>query len=214
MLIVGIGVPIFQQTTGIEAVTYYSPEILQAAGSTDHRYLIYATVLFGIVKVTFIFVATFLLDRIGRKPLLLVSSGGLSVALFILVFSSHPSSSSWGLSIFAICLYTASFSIGFGPVTWVLCSEIYPSPIRGRGMSVSTFANRIFSGTIAMTFLSVAEALSASGTFLMYGIISLFSLVWVYYYVPETKERSLEQIEEEFKHQIDRKSNFFALGSN
>jgi MFS family permease len=206
MLIVGIGVSIFQQTSGIEAVTYYSPEILQASGPKDPRYLIYATVLFGIVKVVFILIATFLADRVGRRPLLLTSAFGLSIALFSLMFASRGGPLSWGLSIFSISLHTASYSIGFGPVTWVLCSEVFPSPIRGRGMSISMFTNRIFSGAIAMTFLSVSEAISPAGTFLLYGGISLISLIWVYYYVPETKGRPLEQIEEEFKRHNERTS--------
>lgn len=201
MLIVGLGVQAFQQLIGIEAVVYYSPEILASAGISNHAHRIYATVFIGLIKVSFIFVATMILDKVGRKPLLLASSIGISSALICLVFASNGGgiSSSVGLSVFALCLFNASFSIGFGPIAWVLCSEVYPSPIRGRAMSLSTFVNRIFSGTCAMTFLSLTETLTAPGTFLMFAVLSTLAFIWVWVFVPETKNKTLEQIEHEFK---------------
>ncbi|CAH1414492.1 unnamed protein product [Lactuca virosa] len=198
MLITGFGIQCFQQITGIDATVYYSPEILQTAGIEEKSRLLAATVAVGIAKTLFILVAIMLIDKIGRKPLLYVSTIGMTICLCGLAISlSLFKGTTLGveLAILSICGNVAFFSIGIGPVCWVLTSEIFPLRLRAQASALGAVGNRVCSGVVAMSFLSVSRAISMAGTFLIFTILSFLSVGFVYKLVPETKGKSLEQIE-------------------
>ncbi|KAI3728779.1 hypothetical protein L6452_17421 [Arctium lappa] len=198
MLVTGFGIQCFQQITGIDATVYYSPEILQTAGIQEKSRLLAATVAVGITKTAFILVAIMLIDKVGRKPLLYVSTIGMTICLCGLAISlSFFKATSLGvaLAILSICGNVAFFSIGMGPVCWVLTSEIFPLRLRAQASALGAVGNRVCSGVVAMSFLSVSRAISMAGTFSIFTVLSGFSVAFVYKLVPETKGKSLEQIE-------------------
>ncbi|XP_019051766.1 PREDICTED: probable polyol transporter 4 [Nelumbo nucifera] len=198
MLIAGLGIQCFQQMTGIDAAVYYSPTIFKEAGIRENGTLLAATVAVGFTKTSFILVAIFLIDRVGRKPLLYVSTIGMTACL--LVLSLALSSMEHGevtvvLVIFVVSGYVAFFSMGIGPISWLLPSEIFPLRLRAQAAALGAVGNRICSGLVAMSFLSVAHAITVAGTFFIFFVISVLSIIFVYEFVPETKGKSLEQIE-------------------
>src|SRR6266487_3389729 len=198
-LVVGLGLAIFQQITGINTVIYYAPKILQAAGFNSASGAILATVGVGIVNVGMTILAMFLVDRVGRRPLLLAGIAGMIVTLGVLGLSFRVSNPSGQLAwIAVICLmgYVASFAISLGPIFWLLIAEIYPLKIRGLAEGAAATFNWGSNLIVALTFLTLVEKLGASSTFLLYAVASVASWLFAYYFVPETRGRTLEQIEE------------------
>src|SRR5256714_8427426 len=195
-LIVGLGLAIFQQITGINTVIYYAPRILQTAGFNSASGAILATVGVGIVNVGMTVLAMYLVDRAGRRPLLLIGIAGMIVTLGVLGLSFRHSSGqlAW---IAVICLmgYVASFAIGLGPIFWLLIAEIYPLKIRGLAEGTAATFNWASNLIVSLTFLTLVEKLGASSTFLLYAFASVASWLFAYYFVPETRGRTLEQIE-------------------
>ncbi|KAI3838195.1 hypothetical protein MKW92_019351 [Papaver armeniacum] len=202
MLITGMGIQLFQQITGIDATVCYGPTIFREAGIKDKTSLLAATVAIGFSKTIFILIAIFLIDRVGRKPLLYISTIGMTTCLFGLVislcFSGHGT---FGISIaiLLVCSNVAFFSVGIGPICWVLTSEIFPLKYRAQAAALGAVANRVSSGFISMSFLSVARAITVAGTFFIFSVISALSVAFVHICVPETKGKSLEQIEVMFQ---------------
>jgi len=197
-LIVGLGLAIFQQITGINTVIYYAPKILQAAGFNSASGAILATVGVGVVNVGMTILAMFLIDRTGRRPLLLVGIAGMIVTLGMLGLSFRISNPSVQLAwIAVICLmgYVAAFAISLGPIFWLLIAEIYPLKIRGLAEGMAATFNWASNLVVSLTFLTLIEKLGASSTFLLYAFASVASWLFAYYCVPETKGRTLEQIE-------------------
>ncbi|PYK12465.1 MAG: MFS transporter [Verrucomicrobia bacterium] len=197
-LVVGLGLAIFQQITGINTVIYYAPTILQAAGFNSASGAILATVGVGVVNVAMTIVAMFLIDRAGRRPLLLVGIAGMIITLSVLGLSFRISNPSGQLAwIAVICLmgYVASFAISLGPIFWLLIAEIYPLKIRGIAEGTAATSNWASNLIVSLTFLTLIEKLGASSTFLLYAFASVASWLFAYYFVPETKGRTLEQIE-------------------
>ncbi|KAK9676788.1 hypothetical protein RND81_11G100800 [Saponaria officinalis] len=201
MLVVGIGIQCFQQITGVDALVYYSPEILKEAGIENKTKLLAATVAVGVTKTAFILIAILLIDRVGRKPLLYISTIGMTICLFALgITLSFLQDQQFGiaLSILFICGNVAFFSIGIGPICWVLNSEIFPLRLRAQAVALGAMGNRVCSGVIAMSFLSMSSAISMAGTFFTFGVVSAAAVVFVFTVVPETKGKSLEEIESLF----------------
>ena len=197
-LVVGIGLAIFQQITGINTVIYYAPKILQAAGFNSASGAILATAGVGVVNVGLTVVAMFLVDRAGRRPLLLAGITGMIVTLGVLGLSFRISNPSGQLAwIAVICLmgYVASFAISLGPIFWLLIAEIYPLRIRGLAEGTAATFNWGSNLIVSLTFLTLVERLGASSTFLLYASFSVMSWLFAYYLVPETKWRTLEEIE-------------------
>ncbi|KAA8515289.1 hypothetical protein F0562_018481 [Nyssa sinensis] len=198
MLITGCGIQCFQQITGIDATVYYSPTIFKDAGIKSNSELLAATVAVGFTKTIFILVAIFLIDRVGRKPLLYVSTIGMTTCLFSLGLTlSVLGDDSVGikLAILSVCGNVAFFSVGIGPVCWVLSSEIFPLRLRAQASALGAVGSRVSSGIIAMSFLSVSRAITVAGTFFVFAAISVLSVAFVFKCVPETKGKSLEHIE-------------------
>ncbi|CAH9091115.1 unnamed protein product [Cuscuta epithymum] len=205
MLITGFGIQCFQQITGIDATVYYSPEILKAAGITGESKLLAATVAVGITKTAFILIAIVLIDRVGRKPLLYVSTIGMTICLFglgfALTFLSSEGSLGIPASILFVCGNVAFFSIGLGPVCWVLTSEIFPLKYRAQASALGAVGNRVCSGVVAMSFLSVSRAITVGGTFFVFSAVSAVAVAFTYILVPETKGKSLEEIQLMFQNE-------------
>ncbi|PSS24657.1 Polyol transporter like [Actinidia chinensis var. chinensis] len=204
MLITGCGIQCFQQITGIDATVYYSPTIFRDAGIKSNSQLLAATVAVGFTKTIFILVAIFLIDRVGRKPLLYVSTIGMTTCLFGLgltlsLLGNGPVGVK--LAILSVCGNVAFFSVGLGPVCWVLSSEIFPLRLRAQASALGAVGSRVSSGLIAMSFLSVSRAITVAGTFFVFAAISCLAVVFVSKCVPETKGKSLEQIEMMFQSQ-------------
>ncbi|VFQ61805.1 unnamed protein product [Cuscuta campestris] len=209
MLITGFGIQCFQQITGIDATVYYSPEILKAAGIDGETKLLAATVAVGITKTAFILIAIFLIDKVGRKPLLYASTIGMTFCLFGLGFALTFLNGSLGivLATLLVCGNVAFFSIGLGPVCWVLTSEIFPLKYRAQASAMGAVGNRVCSGVVAMSFLSVSRAITVGGTFFVFSAISAFAVAFTYALVPETRGKSLEEIELLFQNGEEREGH-------
>jgi SP family galactose:H+ symporter-like MFS transporter len=201
-LIIGVALAVFQQVTGINTVIYYAPKIFQFAGVTSSSAAIFATLLVGIVNVVFTVVAILLLDRVGRRPLLLVGLAGMVSSLVLLGVSFYFTSLLGllgDLATIGLMVYVASFAIGLGPVFWLLVSEIYPLKVRGLAMSIASEANWGSNLIVALTFLTLIQFIGRSGTFWFYAVIGAFAFVFAYLLVPETKGRTLEEIENHWR---------------
>ncbi|CAI7767542.1 unnamed protein product, partial [Closterium sp. NIES-54] len=213
MLVVCVGTNFLQQAVGIDAAVYYSPVVLRDAGVTSTRALLGATLLMGVIKVSFVGIATCMLDHFGRRPLLLASTAGMTIALLTqaLAFLKLPTAvdvdvsttvtATTGVPAAAIvaftglCFYVAFFSIGIGPINWLYTSEIFPLRLRAQATGIGTAVNRIASGVVAMTFLSLADATgSPAGPFFMFAGMGVVAFVFFYFLAPETRGKSLEQI--------------------
>jgi SP family galactose:H+ symporter-like MFS transporter len=197
-MIVGVGLAIAQQITGINTVIYYAPTIFRFAGLSSASVAILASVGVGIVNLVLTVVAMQLIDRVGRRPLLLASLAGMALSLFVLglAFSLPQLSGSLGwIAVASLMIYVGSFAVGMGPVFWLILSEIYPLRIRGRAMSVGTVANWSANLIVALSFLTLTQALGKPATFWLYAAVSIGSWFFAFFLVPETKGRSLEEIE-------------------
>ncbi|WP_101295470.1 sugar porter family MFS transporter [Halegenticoccus soli] len=200
-LVVGIGLAAFQQVTGINTVIYYAPTILESTGFGNSASIL-ATVGIGVVNVAMTVVAVLLMDRAGRRPLLMVGLAGMTVTLVVLgaaFFLPGLSGVVGWAALASLMLYVAFFAIGLGPVFWLLISEIYPLKVRGSAMGVVTVVNWLANLVVAQTFLQLVDAFGQSGTFWLYAALSAVALVFTYFLVPETKGRSLEAIEADLR---------------
>ncbi|XP_074567004.1 polyol transporter 5-like [Curcuma longa] len=202
VMLTAVGIHFFQQASGIDSVVLYSPRVFEKAGIRAEKKLLATTVAVGFTKTLFILVATFLLDRVGRRPLLLGSTGGMAVSVLGLglglTLVDHGRKDAVGLCIVAILLYVAFFSIGMGPITWVYGSEILPLRLRAQGASIAVAVNRLTSGLITMTFISLYNAITIGGSFFLYGGVT--AIAWVFFFtcLPETRGRTLEEIDDLF----------------
>ncbi len=198
LVMVGVMLAVFQQITGINTVIYYAPTLLQGAGLGNNAALL-ANVVNGAVNVGMTVVAIWLLDKAGRRPLLLSGTAGMAVGMAIVGCSFIGGSTlHGGLAIVAIAgllIYTGSFAIGLGPVFWLLIAEIYPLKIRGAAMSVASMANWAANFVVTVSFLTLLGAIGGSGAFFLFGFLTLVALAYFWRKVPETKGRSLQEIE-------------------
>ncbi len=196
-LIIGIGLAMFQQITGINTVIYFAPTIFQSAGLSSAATSILATAGVGAVNVIMTIVSIRLIDRLGRRQLLFWSLGGMAVTLLVLSGAFYVGTSgqlAW-IAVLSVAAYVGFFAIGLGPVFWLLIAEIFPLALRGRAMSLATVANWTFNLIVSATFLNLVGAVSSAGAFLIYALLTMVALAFVARMVPETKGRSLEQIE-------------------
>lgn len=194
-LFVAITLMAVSQLSGINAIVYYSTKIFTTAGvGVKNSFM--ASVVIGLVNVIFTFVALAFVDRAGRRALLAI---GLAVQVFALAATGWMfHTAQGGLALLAaILVYIAAFAMALGPIPWILCSEIFPTRIRGRAMSLATFTIWTACYAVAQTFpmLNDSEAMGPAKTFWLYGIFSLLGLFFVLAWVPETKGKTLEEIE-------------------
>ena len=201
-LVIGIGLAIFQQVTGINTVIYYAPLIVQSAGISTASGAILATAGIGLVNVLMTIVAMWLIDHVGRRPLLLIGIAGMIISLGVLgfVFRMPTGGALAWLAVVTLMVYVASFAISLGPIFWLLISEIYPLRVRGIAEGTAAGVNWAFNFLVSVTFLTLLELLGPSLTFWVYALLAIASWLFSYYLVPETKGRTLEEIEHSFRH--------------
>jgi sugar porter (SP) family MFS transporter len=191
-LCIGIVLAILQQITGINTIMYYAPVIFDAIGFSANSAL-FQTILIGSINLLFTIISMFLIDKIGRKPLLLAGSGLMALALGILSFSTEQMGQSYG-TLICILVYIAAYAISLGPVTWTLISEIFPNKYRGTGMSVSTMFLWTAAFLVALFFPSILTGLGISKTFLLFMIICAASFLFYLFCIKETKNTKLEDV--------------------
>ncbi|KAJ8683565.1 hypothetical protein QAD02_019357 [Eretmocerus hayati] len=198
-VLISLGLMFFQQMSGINAVIFYTVQIFQDAGSTIDENL--CTIIVGIVNFGSTFVATALIDRLGRKILLYMSSVSMTLSLVVLggffyMKNSHMDTSEYGyVPLASFVIYVIGFSLGFGPIPWLMMGEILPAKIRGSAASVVTSFNWTCTFIVTKTFNDIIYLLGQDGTFWLFGCICALGLVFTIAFVPETSGRSLEEIE-------------------
>jgi SP family xylose:H+ symportor-like MFS transporter len=200
VVFVGVMLSIFQQGVGINAVLYYGPLMFENAGFTANVSLL-QTIVVGIALTVFTLVALFTVDRIGRKPLMIVGALIMAAAMLVLglLFNAHAVGT-WALV--TVVVYIAGFSLSWGPVTWVRLAEIFPNSIKGKAMAIAVAAQWIANLFVSWSFkvLDGNSALNAAFNhgfaYWIYAAVSLVAALFVWRFVPETKGRSLEAIQE------------------
>ncbi len=193
---VALSLAVLQQITGINTVLYYGSVLFtQHFQDGSARSAIGANVAIGAVNLLCTSVAMLLIDRWGRRSLLLTSSGGMAISLAILSLGLRSSSIGPSMVFASVLLYVAFFAVGLGPVVWVYIAEIFPMRLRGRATSLATTALWTACLAVTLTFLSIVQALGAPAAFLLYAGVSLLTFFFVWKWVPETRERSLEEIQ-------------------
>jgi SP family arabinose:H+ symporter-like MFS transporter len=199
-LIIALGLAILCQITGVNAVLYYGSILISEhfQGQTTNTALL-TSVTMGCANLISTLLAMRFLDRWGRRPMLLTAAGGMAISLTILVFAFHATGLSTWVLLGSIISYTAFFAFGMGPVPWVVIAEIFPNKIRGRAASVATSA--LWTGTllVTFTFLSLIRELGVSGTFAIYAVLSAISFVFIWSMVPETRGKTLEEIQQQWE---------------
>lgn len=191
VIVVGILLSFFQQAVGINVVLYYAPRIFQNMGASGDASMI-QTVVMGIVNIIFTVVAIFTVDKVGRKPLLIIGSIGMMIGMAALAVLSFCNSIGMAALVFII-IYTASFMMSWGPICWVLISEIFPNTIRSQAVAVAVAAQWISNFLVSSTFPSLSEW-SIGSTYCIYALMSLLSALFVWKWVPETKGKTLEDM--------------------
>ena len=195
ILFVGVVLAVYQQWCGINVIFYYAQEIFTAAGYGVSDVL-FNIVVTGAVNLVFTLVAIRLVDRVGRKPLMLAGSAGLAIA-FGLIGASYAAHSRGLHILILVVVAMALYALSLAPVTWVLLSEIFPNRIRGAAMSVSTFSLWSACFVLTYTFPHLNKGLGPAGTFWIYAAISVFGFFFIKSRVRETKGKTLEEIERE-----------------
>lgn len=199
ILIIGIALSVFQQFVGINVVLYYAPEIFKKMNLDTNASLLF-TIIVGIANFLFTIIAIKTVDKYGRKPLMIIGALGMAVAMFALGFVFFAEASGL-IALFCMMLYVASFALSWGPVTWVLLSEIFPNKIRGKAMAIAVAAQWIANYLVSLTFPMMddnsflTEKFNHGFAYWLYGVMSLIALFFVMKLVPETKEKTLEEME-------------------
>jgi SP family sugar:H+ symporter-like MFS transporter len=203
-LLVGMGLAIFQQIIGINTIIYYAPTTLTNVGFGNSAAIL-ANAGIGVINVTMTLVAIRFIDRVGRKPLLLLGAAGMALSLAILGLTSlllpEPSGVSLVGIITLVCLalFIAAFAVSWGPIVWVMLGEIFPLKVRGSAMAVATVLLWGANFVVSLSFPVLLEALGIGWLFLGYSLIGLVALFFVRSFVTETKGRSLEKIESDLR---------------
>ena len=203
VIVVGILLSVFQQFVGINVVLYYAPEIFKGMGSgTDVALL--QTIIVGSVNLIFTVLAIMTVDKFGRKPLMIIGALGMALSMFALGTTFFMESVGIGALVFMLC-YVASFAMSWGPVTWVLLSEIFPNKIRGKAMAIAVAAQWISNYLVSWTFPMMdknsylLERFNHGFSYWIYGVMGLLAMYLVWRFVPETKGRTLEEMEKMWK---------------
>lgn len=197
--VVGIGIMFAQICTGINTIIYYAPTIFKIAGFDSNANAIYATAGIGLINFLMTIIAIFFTDKLGRKPLLYVGLTGVMLSLLGLGCAFHfasilGASLKW-VAVGSLAFYIICFAFSLGPVGWIIVSEVFPLKIRGLAMSLCTVANFAFNFFVVGSFPVLINRVGGAYTFWMFAFVSLLCIIFVYFFVPETKGISLEQIE-------------------
>ncbi|MGB3776683.1 MAG: sugar porter family MFS transporter, partial [Leeuwenhoekiella sp.] len=199
VIVVGILLSVFQQFVGINVVLYYAPEIFKSMGAQTDSALL-QTIIVGAVNLIFTVIAILTVDRFGRKPLMIIGALGMALSMFALgaVFFAETVGVT---ALICMLLYTASFALSWGPVTWVLLSEIFPNKIRGKAMAVAVAAQWISNYLVSWSFpimdknSYLVEQFNHGFAYWVYGVMSLGAIILVWRFVPETNGKTLEEMD-------------------
>ncbi len=194
VLLVGFFLAVLVQVSGINTVIDYAPKILMAAGIQIKSALL-QTSLIGLINGVFTFVAILLIDRVGRRKLYLVGSAGMALSLIILSISFYFHLNSL-ITLACIMLFIAFFASCVGPAFWTLVSEIFPNRIRGSAVAFASFTQWIFNFLVVLFFPYFLAFVGGATTFLFLALMCIVQWLFSYFYIPETKGKSLEKIEE------------------
>ncbi len=217
-LIIAVGIMFVQQFTGINTIIYYSPKIFLMSGFADAQAAVWASVSVGVVNVAFTILSLFMIDRLGRRKLYFIGLSGLVVALVAMgtcfaLQSTLGDAIKW-VTISLVWVYIAFFAISLGPLGWLIISEIFPLKVRGIGSSIGALSNWLFNGIVAFTFFKIVKGLTMPGTaiilkgedlgnpagaFFVYAVVGILGLIWGYFFIPETKNITLEKIEQHWR---------------
>lgn len=203
IVLIGIALSVFQQFVGINVVLYYAPEIFRSMGMETNAALM-QTIIVGVINLSFTVVAIFSVDKFGRKPLMIIGSIGMAVSMFTLGMTFFVESKGM-LSLVAMLCYVASFAMSWGPICWVLLSEIFPNKIRGQAMSIAVafqwVANYLVSWTFPMMDKSsyLTDIFHGGFSYWVYAIMGVLSALFIWKFVPETKGKTLEDMDKLFK---------------
>lgn len=193
-LAIGFLLPLFSQISGVNVIIYYATSIFEKIGVGRGSSLGMQAVI-GLVCVIFTLLAMWKVDRFGRRPMLLFGTAMITLTLLALSLAFHAETGGSALLLFLFCWYVAVFSSAFAPIMWVVISEIFPTRIRGRAMSVGTTSMWVACGLVAQTFPWLRDGVGTARTFLIYACLTAPSVLLVWKLLPETKGRTLEQIE-------------------
>jgi len=196
VIIIGILLSVFQQFVGINVALYYAPRIFESMGAAKDASML-QTVVMGLVNVIFTVIAIVTVDKYGRKILLMIGSVGMAIGMFAISVLAFTKVIGISTLVFII-IYTASFMMSWGPITWVLISEIFPNKIRGRAVAIAVAAQWAANYLISSTYPAMME-FSGGVTYGFYGLMSLLSFIFVWKMVPETKGKTLEEMEHLWK---------------
>ncbi len=196
VIVIGILLSVFQQFVGINVALYYAPRIFESMGAAKDASML-QTVAMGLVNVVFTVVAILTVDKWGRKPLLMVGSIGMAVGMIAIGLLSYMEIIGISTLVFII-IYTASFMMSWGPICWVLISELFPNKIRGKAVAIAVAAQWAANYFISSTYPAMME-FSGALTYWFYGLMSILSFFFVWKMVPETKGKTLEEVEEIWK---------------
>jgi sugar porter (SP) family MFS transporter len=198
-LFVGVGIAFINQMVGVNAVIYYAPTILKDAGFSSSAAIL-ATTGVGVLNMLVTLCALLLIDRVGRRPLLLVGISGVLLALIVLgaayLLPGGPSGAGF-LLVAGLLVYIASFAASLGIAIWLLNSEVYPLEVRGKGAAAGAFTHWVLDFVIASTVLTLIATITPTGMFWFYGLFAILGIVFVLRRVPETKGKTLEEVSEE-----------------
>lgn len=203
VIIAGILLSVFQQFVGINVVLYYAPEIFKNLGSSTNDSLM-LTIIVGAINLSFTVLAIFTVDRFGRKPLQIIGALGMAVFMFMLGFSFYFGQLGV-IAMVSMLGYVACFAFSWGPITWVLLSELFPNKIRGGAMAIAVAAQWIANLVISWTFpimnssTALTKLFNHGFAYWIYGLMGILAAWFIWKYVPETKGKTLEQIEKLWK---------------
>lgn len=197
-LMVGVVLAVMQQVTGINAVMYYAPEIFKEAGAGTNAALI-QTILVGFINFAFTILAIWLIDKVGRKQLLLAGSAGMAISLIVIAICFQTGLTGGYLLLIFILIYVASFAVSLGPVVWVIISEIFPNHVRGIATAIASMSLWIADYVVSQSFPPLLSAAGPAITFGIFAVLSIFTFFFTMKKVPETKDVPLEQIESLWK---------------
>ncbi len=192
IILIGVLLSVFQQFVGINVALYYAPRIFESMGAEKDASML-QTVVMGLVNVIFTVIAIMTVDKWGRKPLLMVGSVGMAIGMFAIGALAFMKIIGISTLVFII-IYTASFMMSWGPITWVLISELFPNKIRGKAVAVAVAAQWAANYFISSTYPAMME-FSSGLTYWFYGLMSIISFFFVWKMIPETKGKTLEEME-------------------
>lgn len=196
IFVVGLG--FFVQITGINAIVYYSPRLFEQMGFKGYPALLGLPALVQVAGLISVLGSMMLVDRLGRRPVLLTGIGVMVAANILLIVIFHISANFGGvltvLGFFGVLLFTAGFSFGFGALVWVYAGESFPARLRSLGSSAMLTSDLVANVIVAAIFLSLLQRLGGAGTFVVFGILAIAAFLFIFKLAPETKGRPLEDI--------------------